>query len=726
MAIITRRAFLESATGLLLGAATGPLAGTAFRRGVAGDEPPDFDAALIHAPDDPQRWPAFRTALARWREEARRRLKYDDSLYGSREFTWTQRCYACGFLMLCDEAFYDPCAGRYRVDGFLDEAEREFGGLDAIILWHAYPRIGLDDRNQFDFYRDSPGGFRGLRELNGRFHARGVRVFVDYNPWDVGTRREGKSDIEALGELLGATDADGVFLDTLDKAAEGLRRRLDQVRPGLALESEAALPLEHVCDHHLSWAQWLDDSTVPGILRNRWFERRHMLHQIARWDRDHTAELHTACLNGVGMLVWENVFGSWVGWSKRDKSILRALLPIQRRFAKLLTSEDWMPLYPTETANVYASQWRNGEGLRLWTLVNRSTELIEGILLKVPTEGRRFYDLIHGVTADARHTSGETLLAGRIPPRGIGAFVAGEECTLGEDFAGFLAEQAKTAQRADWDARFPARTAELRPPGSTRRVKRTELPDGMIAIPGAQLRMKTVFRVRECGFYEAQDDAFARARYPRLHHQRTVQRGVTLAPYAINETPVTNAQFAAFLTASGYRPRYTENFLRHWNGATTPPSDLAEHPVVYVDLDDARAYARWLGSRLPTEPEWQYAAQGSDGRAYPWGAEFSSGACNGGQAGGTTPVRTFPAGASPFGCLDMCGNVWEWTESERSDGRTRFAVLKGGSFYRATGSDWYMDGGPQGCEFAAKMLLFWPGLDRCATVGFRCALDLQA
>jgi hypothetical protein len=68
--------------------------------------------------------------------------------------------------------------------------------------------------------------------------------------------------------------------------------------------------------------------------------------------------------------------------------------------------------------------------------------------------------------------------------------------------------------------------------------------------------------------------------------------------------------------------------------------------------------------------------------------------------------------------------VWEWTESERSDGRTRFCLLKGGSFYTARGSGWYFDGGPRPNAYSAKFLLMWPGLDRCATIGFRCAVDL--
>jgi formylglycine-generating enzyme required for sulfatase activity len=145
---------------------------------------------------------------------------------------------------------------------------------------------------------------------------------------------------------------------------------------------------------------------------------------------------------------------------------------------------------------------------------------------------------------------------------------------------------------------------------------------------------------------------------------------------------------------------------------------------VYVDLDDARAYAKWAGKRLPTEEEWQYAAQGSDKRTYPWGNRFQEGSCNSGKSGGTTSVTAFPEGRSLFGCCDMCGNVWEWTESERSDGRTRFCVIRGGSFFKAEGSSWYADGGPQPCSFGAKFILMWPGLDRCATIGFRCVVDV--
>ena len=87
---------------------------------------------------------------------------------------------------------------------------------------------------------------------------------------------------------------------------------------------------------------------------------------------------------------------------------------------------------------------------------------------------------------------------------------------------------------------------------------------------------------------------------------------------------------------------------------------------------------------------------------------------NDGKTGGTMPVKAFLRGHSPFGCYDMCGNVWHRTESERSDGRTRFCILRGGSYFAAKGSGWYVDGGPRPADFATKFLMTWPGLDRAA------------
>lgn len=725
---MNRRKFLKTSTWLLAaqtagGSRAAGLAAASVPAGAASSF--DFgtlDQDVIPAPDDPADWPAFRSRLARWRQATRERLAYDDALYRRPEFQWAPSAYACCFVMMCDRAFYDPVAGRYTVETFLDEGIRDFGSYDCLVLWHAYPRIGLDERNQFDFYRDVPGGLPSLRRVVHACHRRRVRVFIDYNPWDTGTRREARDDIDSLVDLVGAIQADGIFLDTMSRGAAEFRRKLDAVRRGVVLEGEGALPLDNVHDHHLSWAQWFNDSAVPGVLRNKWFERRHMQHQIKRWNLDHSGELQAAWMNGSGMMVWENVFGSWVGWNARDRSLLRSMLPVQRRYTQLFTGESWTPLVPTEQKQVYASLWM-GNGLRLWTLVNRSATPVTGQLLGIELiPGTRCFDLIQGREVKVSDTHGSSVsLAGSIPPRGIAAFVAGSKEALGRDFETFLRRQRALHERAVFETTFPARTVTLEAVTPTRKYSRSEVPPGMAVIPGANLTMTIEFRTRECGFYATPDDLSSVA--SRLHQPKTFRRAVALGPYAVDLTPVTNAQYARFLKATGYRPRHPENFLKHWKHGV-PQAGFEQHPVVYVDLDDARAYARWAGKRLPTEDEWQYAAQGGDGRRYPWGNELEEHRCNTGRTGTTTPVDAFPAGRSPFGVDDLCGNVWQWTESERSDGRTRFCMIRGGSYYQAKGSEWYMDGGTRPCNFSAKFLRTWPGLDRCATVGFRCAVDL--
>jgi formylglycine-generating enzyme required for sulfatase activity len=405
---------------------------------------------------------------------------------------------------------------------------------------------------------------------------------------------------------------------------------------------------------------------APGVLRLKWFERRHMQHQIRRWDHDHTAELHSAWMNGSGIMVWENVFGCWVPWNPRDRSILRSMLPIQRRFTALFSGEAWTPLVPVRQSGLYASLWE-GCGLRLWTLVNRTSGNISGRLLQVPDlPQHRYFDLIAGKESHPTIEGESAMVSGAIPPRGIGCFLSGPAGSLGNGFARFLRHQTALHARCDFDTTAPGVAMKLVPGGPA--LPHSSLPAGMVEVSAVTLELNIEMRVRECGFYDSTPPSGDVYNFQTRRFRRTV----AFPRFAMDETLVTNAQFAQFLKANRYRPAHAENFLKHWTQGR-PPAGLEDHPVVYVDLDDARAYANWAGKRLPTEEEWQCAAQGADGRQYPWGEQMEPGRCNAGETGGTTPVKAFPRGRSPFGCHDMCGNVWQWTESERSDGRTRFS-----------------------------------------------------
>jgi formylglycine-generating enzyme required for sulfatase activity len=169
---------------------------------------------------------------------------------------------------------------------------------------------------------------------------------------------------------------------------------------------------------------------------------------------------------------------------------------------------------------------------------------------------------------------------------------------------------------------------------------------------------------------------------------------VTLDSFWIDQTEVTNAMFGAFVAQTGYQtdaettgassvynPDTDKNELvpgtdwQHPLGPGSSLADLAQHPVVHVSWNDAQAYCQWAGRRLPTEAEWEKAARGTDGWTYPWGNDFDGTRLNfadvtlgafwgdsnfddGFQL--TAPVGNYPAGASPYGALDMSGNVWEW------------------------------------------------------------------
>ena len=140
---------------------------------------------------------------------------------------------------------------------------------------------------------------------------------------------------------------------------------------------------------------------------------------------------------------------------------------------------------------------------------------------------------------------------------------------------------------------------------------------------------------------------------------------VHLGEYAIARVPITNAQYQLFVEATGHEPP------RDWNGKRAPRGKES-HPVVDVSWHDALAYCRWLSEvtgtpiMLPSEAEWEKAARGAQGeRDYPWGDTFNVARCNVSESGfgATTPVGIYANGASPYGCLDMAGNVWEWTRS---------------------------------------------------------------
>ena len=181
---------------------------------------------------------------------------------------------------------------------------------------------------------------------------------------------------------------------------------------------------------------------------------------------------------------------------------------------------------------------------------------------------------------------------------------------------------------------------------------------------------------------------------------------VEVSEFQIAKYPVTIAEYIRFVKATDHRRPNS------WP-INEDPYHLGCHPVTSVSWEDAVAYTKWVKARLPTEAEWEKAARGTDGRFYPWGDAFIAENCNTSESGtdGTRPVDMHPGGASPYGVLDMAGNVWEWTSTNYQSNKDWW-VLKGGAWdYK----------GIKDARCAARVY-FRPDF-RNKAIGFRCYWD---
>ena len=659
--------------------------------------------------------------LRDWRREHLTRIGYDDANYRRPELQWAQRNFVHAQMMVEDRYFFDTSTGRYTVDRYLDDLQKRFGGIDSVLIWFVYPNIGIDDRNKIDLAHDMPGGVEGLRSAVDDFHRRGVRVFLPTMPWDNGTRELGVSDWQAMAELVAATGADGINGDTYNGVPRAFFDACDALGHPVVLQPESTISAEEQLIWNVqSWGKKAPNEPVPPVAKFKWLEPRHMINYENRWGRNRNHDFQYIFFNGIGYNAWENIWGIWNQLTPRDAETLRRIATIERQFAAAMTSMDWRPYERTLQAGVFASRFPVAN-YTLWTVVNRNEHDVDGEQIRLPhREGTRYFDAWNGVALEPRMEGSHAVVAFPMEGAGFGAVLAiapGVAVEGLDTFLGSMRQLASTrldSLSGEWRS-LPQSIVEI---AGTRLA--TTVPDGMVAIPAATFDFVVGGIEIEGQCWEGNDVQYPWEQSARRNHRHRID----IAAFYIDRTPVTNAQFKAFLDESGWKPRDPHSFLRHWRDGEPLPGEMNK-PVVWVALEDARAYAAWASKRLPHEWEWQYAAQGTDGRRYPWGNEADPSRIPATNRGRTLrapdDVDAHPGGASPFGVLDLVGNVWQWTD-EYVDEHTRAAVLRGGSSYLPQTSHWYF---PQAYRLDqhGKYLLMSPCKDRSGCVGFRCVVD---
>ena len=693
--------------------------------------------------------------------------KFDDALFKRADLAWVRRAYLMVLQFAWDRTYYDREAGRYAFDRTLTAWDTSLGPIDIYTIWPTWPRLGLDARNQWDMYRDLPGGLAELRRQVDLAHSFGKKYFISYNPWDESTRHE--DHIAGMEEMLRTLDADGVVLDTRGESSREFQAAADRVKPGIIMYSEGmAVPRD-----------------MPGIVSGRVHDALYMppplnLNKYMKPDFAifRVLQLAEGPLHRESAVAFFNGYGSEINtmrpgrpdWIGEELRYLGRTTMLLRANSTAFLDPAWVPLVPTLEDGLWANRWRDG-GKTVFTIFSLRPEGYKGPLVQVDVpsgshlvslwnheelapvvrEGQS-YAPVDVAAFDAARLG--TRLEGNVDclavlpgllrveadgeivtfeapgaPKGSRIAVSAGNPSYAETPASFgtarrtialhehfgFREEKFVVQLFDGRGEILDERVVRLPLAFPRLVTRAErtapartAPPGMVEIPAGTFVFKTAGNP---------DDANPIIPYP----DTTKPRPIEMRRFFMDRTPVTNAAFAAFLADSGYAPADTSNLLKHWVDGR-PPAGQGDHPVIWVSLEDARAYARWAGKRLPTEPEWQYAAQGTDGRPFPWGKTMEPGRCNN-KLNRTTPVTAFPKGASPFGVLDMVGNVWQVMDDVYDDGVYRFGIIRGGSSYAPEKSVWYVKSGPLAVDRVQIHLLVAPGLDRAATVGFRCVKD---
>ena len=689
---------------------------------------------------------------------------FDDTLFRRADLRWARHAYLMALQFAWDEQYYDRFGGGSGFERFVGGRASLLGRLDVFTIWPTWPRLGVDDRNQFDLYRDLPGGLPGLRRQADVMHRAGGKFFISYNPWDESTRRE--EHIRGMEDLLRKTDADGVVLDTWGESSREFQAAADRVKPGIVLYSEGmAVPAD-----------------MPGIVAGRVHDALFMppplnMNKVIKPDfaifrvmQVAEGRLHreaAICLfNGYGAEL--NIMRTGrPAWLDEEYRYLGRVLKVLRENSGAFLADDWTPLLGTTVDSVWVNMWPSREKT-LYTVYGLRPEGFAGPLVECPVaESRHYVSVWHHREVEPVTIDGKTYLPATVEgfsrewlgtrregnvdciawlprlldvrreedsllfgaragtrivltagdpayaSRSVGFSPGAHGISLYKTFGRY--EGNVTVQLFDGENLLDERTVSI-PEGTPRLISAREQTRAASAPPRGMTEIPTgpyTYVVAHL------DDPNPVIPYPEDAGPRTV----TMAKYFIDTYPVTNAEFRRFAAAARYRPRDTVNFLRGWADGK-PAAGTEDRPVTWVSLEDARAYARWAGKRLPTAMEWQYAAQGTDGRKYPWGNDPDSTRCNPG-LGHPTPVAEYPGGKSPFGVMDLVGNVWQLTSDVYDNGSYYFVIMRGGSYYRPTSSAWYVQGGPASVDREQMLLLVSPGFDRSATVGFRCVKDAK-
>lgn len=321
-----------------------------------------------------------------WKEtfcklKAAARSKVDLDSYLRPDLKWYDESLLHHFAYVYSREVYDYEQNRVDIERLLKAGE-EFGGYDVLCLWHQYPRLGVDERSQWDFFEDFPGGLKGIWEIAQQCHQKDVKLMLPYKPWDAPDDMSPDDTARRLADVIQKTDADGFFLDTMFNIPKAFRSQADSVKKGCVFCTELQPENEKALE--VLTGSWQQSAPLPyqtPVLRYVFPE--HHSHFISRWsiDADRDAMLKKAIMNGSGLVIWQDIFGTWLPYEPYQKAEVSKWKEIWRANKSFFLSPNVFPLWAAEERDLVINAFfdKNSDDA-IFTLYNNSDCNMEGKL----------------------------------------------------------------------------------------------------------------------------------------------------------------------------------------------------------------------------------------------------------------------------------------------------------------------------------------------------------
>jgi hypothetical protein len=337
--------------------------------------------------------------------KANTRSRYDLRKYFRPQNMWIKKNYITHFTFAYGKESFHYKKTKFNIKKIIKEG-LEFGGYDSLIFWHQYPRLGLDNTNQWEMYKYLPEEYESIQKIVKECHKNKIKFFIPFKPWDVKSNESLDYHAKSLEDFIARTNIDGFFLDTMSSLPDSFLT-IQKKFPSFEFASEGT-PREQRQIEQLtsSWDQ------IGDIRRNykvqveanmfRFVFPEHPLNMVSRWSvgSDKDSIIKRAAFNGMGLVIWQDVFGSWLPFNKKQKQLIKKLKNVLNKYHNIIFGSNSVPLIETLSKGLICNKFCNDNNQKIFAIYNFTNKNIKGPLFDLESKTKIKFQQIFGVNSE--------------------------------------------------------------------------------------------------------------------------------------------------------------------------------------------------------------------------------------------------------------------------------------------------------------------------------------